>query len=202
MTNYLMLLSTVVLIKLVVSYRKNNPSPVPEKKITEKMNATAENKPSKNWIEDWFVKNNIQVSDLSDPDAARYRCLLVLHTCRVELRCFLNNTDRNFGADITFPVIIEDASFPAMNKVISGFNQNNSGFLLMLDKNEGMLHLRTQVSGDALNAMDAEQKDFLFIHLFNLTDTVFRETMRVVYGGTLPELAVIKMVGLRACMLN
>jgi hypothetical protein len=201
MMTYMIPLSVIVIMRIVFSYWKNNRNEKSiEKKTIEKEVVSEELK--KNWIEEWLEKNNLPLNKKEFDGTLHYRTLLVLYTCHVELRCFLEKSSGNFGANVMLPFVVDDLYFPAMNKLIHGFNIHENNFQLFLDKNEGVLNLRTEISGDRIERLTQDEKAQLFSRLFHQTDRVFKETMGMIYGGTLPELAVMKMVGVHTSMLN
>lgn len=155
-----------------------------------------------NWLQSWILKYGLEVTE-NDHDG-EYTCRMScpLKTCRVDIRFVITESIGDFRADIIFPTIVDDVFFSKMNKLLDEFNEHESIHQMLLDKNNGILCLRTEVSGESIRTLNQDDKVQLLHRTFHMSDRVYTETMRVIYGSTLPEIAVMKLLGMRGVLLN
>jgi hypothetical protein len=185
-------------------YHSSNPTnELPTQKsntiIDQEMN---QEMPIHTWIDDWIAARKHK-SDRSEHEyAIFYHLSMVLKTCTADLHIRYLKGNQSVHMAIVFPVIIDDRYFPRMNTLMNDFNACDHPYLLTMDKNNGTLHLGIEVDGDHINTLENEGKTDLIYNLFLRADGVFAETMSVIYGNTLPEIAAMKLTGQRSIQLN
>ena len=115
---------------------------------------------------------------------------------------FRSKKDGTFGANLVMPVVIRDEFFPRMNKLMDEFNVLDPEFSLSIDKNSGSMVMHVTVPSETMKTLTEDGRIAILHRLFGKTDQVFPETMLMMYGGRLPEVSIMKLVGLRTSQLN
>jgi hypothetical protein len=198
---FLFIVAAVWISRSYYSRNHSNEQPIQKanKIIDQNMN---EEMPINTWIDDWIAARKHK-SDRSEHEyAINYHLSMMLKTCTADLHIRYLKANQSVHMAIVFPAVIDDRYFPRMNTLMNDFNACDHPYLLSMDKNNGTLHLLIEVDGDHINTLESEGKTDLIYNLFLRADCVFAETMSVIYGNTLPEIAAMKLSGQRSIQLN
>ena len=202
MENIMYILCTALLVRTAIYLTKTYFGETKSKASTTPSKENSSFSAANDWIEEWILKHDFNYDTATDKEIKKYRLNLMLLSVMVEMQCFFDSKDESFNANIAFPIRIADEYFPVMNQMIKEFNEVNSDHHLMLNKNEGVLHLRTAMSKESIRLIDASDPAAVFPKMFQIADKVFQEFMHVMYGSTLPQLAIFKVAGMRTVLLN
>lgn len=155
-----------------------------------------------NFIERWLRSNEYAFSNDSIQETWRYAMGLRLDTALVDIRLMLDKENNDFMASANFPLIFGDLQFHRMKDYIDAFNEHNPILEIRCERNSGMIQVRAFVPGNDLEAMGEFNKaDCIRMFLHN-SNTILSQLVDLAYGQQMPEIAILKTIGMRKWTLN
>ena len=198
------LLTTVLTVRIMYWYffKRKEEKKIPIAPATTPAPSTKKVAAYDTWLDEWISRHDLKVKYKHDDKVFCYHLAMMLKTSFVELEVELQKSNNNVHINILFPILIDDRFFPRLNILITEFNAGKHPYSLYLDKNYGTLRIYVDVPGEYIHPLDSDGKADVLRKMFLQSDAVFTETMRVVYGNAMPEIAVMKMVGQNSIQLN
>lgn len=194
----------IVTIRIMYWYffKRNEKKEIPSPAATTSPGTVKKVSTYDTWLDEWISRHDLKAKYNHDKTAYRYQLAMMLKTAFVEMEIDVEKANNNVHINILFPILIDDRFFPRLNILVNEFNAGKHPYSLYLDKNYGTLRIYVDVPGEYIQPLDSDGKAEVLRKLFLQSDAVFTETMRVVYGNALPEIAVLKMCGQNAIQLN
>ena len=187
------------------SWRNTNeekPQPRSEGEKTEEVVYGFQRGAQANFIERWMVSNEFRYTDDSTPEEWRYTIRLSLDTFVADVQFVLERSTGNFFGCVRYPIVFAPSHFDRVSAVIDAFNQAEAHWRLDLDKSNGLMRMNTVLSGEDIKTLGESCELDCIRFLLGKADNVFPQLLEVSYGYTIPEIAILRTVGLRSSLLN
>jgi hypothetical protein len=153
-------------------------------------------------IRRWLQEQAIFYESGKDGPQRNYRFNYALKTCLVLVEMIHDRHVSRCVMKIALPVIVQEERYTEVNRVIHALNRRIKPLQFRIVRNNGRIYL----NADSFQIASGEEAAILLmkdiLYALSVADMSFPEINRAIIGGTLPELAAIRLFGFPDHELN